>query len=414
MKLLHLASHYPPFASGPAERQCALLVRELAARNHVFRVLTSDITSPNVPDHDPHVNRRLRLHTPGGARSFRRLHAVQRQNLRILASELEALMPELVVVWGMSGLSHSLLWQIERRGFRMLYAVLDAWPRHRVRDDPWYRWWAGPLPIAQRILRRVLRELRLDRRILRMHPAPRPSDLPIRHGFFASRALRDSVELAGYDVGATEVLPYGLAREEIPAAPQRRDDLRRLLWIGHLDSDHDPLTAVQALQELRHLGEMRFSLDLFGRGDVAMESRIRDYVRNAQLGGAVTIRQIAVDELAMLYPSYDIFLHTARHPDPFPLAVVRAMAARVPVVAAPEGSTTDVVHNTVNGLTFRTGDPFDCAEKILTMVARRGMVEEITERAYRDVLDIYSASAVGGRLDRLIHAAARPESAGGT
>lgn len=403
MKLLHLASHFPPFASGPAERQCALLVRELGTRNHVYRVLTSDVTAPNVPDHDPHVNRRLRLHTPGGGRSFRRLHGVQRQNLRILTSELEAFMPELVVVWGMSGLSQTLLWQVERSGFRTFYAVLDAWPRHAVRDDPWYRWWAGPLPIAQRILRRVLRECRLDRRILRAHPTHRPSDLPMRRGFFASRALRDSIELAGYDVGSTEVLPYCLAREEVPAAAQRRDDLRRLLWIGQLDSDHDPLTAVQALQELRHLGEMRFSLDIFGRGDLAMESRIRDYVRNAQLGGAVTIRQIAVDELAMLYPSYDIFLHTARHPDAFPLGIVRAMAARVPVVAAPEGSTTDVVRNTINGLTFRTGDPFDCAEKILTIVARRGFVDEMTERAYREVLDIYSASAVGGRLDRLVH-----------
>lgn len=405
MKLLHLSSLYPPFSSGAAERQCSLLVRELAARDHVNRVLTSDVTSPNIADREPHVNRRLRLFAPHGPRDFLRLFFTQRHNRRVLIEELDQLMPDLVVVWGMTGLSHSLLWEIDRRGLRMAFAVLDAWPRHRLRDDPWYWWWAAPLPLDQKIARRLLRELRLDRPILRAHAARRPSDLPMRHGFFASRALRDSVRLAGFEVEGTEVLPHCLGRDEIPANPQRRDEPRRLLWVGHLDSDHDPMTAVQALQELRHQGEMRFSLDMFGRGDLSMESRVRDYVRNAQLAGAVTIRHASIEELAMLYPSFDIFLHTARHPDPFPLVLVRAMAARVPIVATPEGSATDILRNGHNALTFRTGDPPDCAEKILRLVADRPLLDSLTDHAFRDVLDTYSAASVGGRLDRLLHAA---------
>jgi len=409
VKLLHLASLYPPFSSGAAERQCSLLVRELAARNHVNRVLTSDVTLPNIADREPQVNRRLRLFTPHGPRDFLRLFLTQRYNRRVLTEELNQLMPDLVVVWGMSGLSHSLLWEIDRRGLRMAFAVLDAWPRHRLRDDPWYWWWAAPLPLDQKIARRLLRELRLDRPILRAHAARRPSDLPMRHGFFASRALRDSVRLAGFEVDGTEVLPHCLSRDEIPGPPQRREEPRRLLWIGHLDSDHDPMTAVQALQELRHQGEMRFSLDMFGRGDVTMEARVRDYVRNAQLGGTVTIRQASIEELAMLYPSYDIFLHTARHPDPFPLALVRAMAARVPIVATPEGSANDILRNGHNALTFRTGDPPDCAEKILRLVADRLLLDSLTDHAFRDVLDTYSAASVGGRLDRLLHIAVHGE-----
>jgi glycosyltransferase involved in cell wall biosynthesis len=246
---------------------------------------------------------------------------------------------------------------------------------------------------------------------LQAHAARRPTDLPFKHGFFASRALRDSIRLAGFDVEGTEVLPHCLGRDEIPAAPQHRDDLRRLLWIGTLDADHDPMTAVQALQELRHQGEMRFSLDIFGRGDVAVEGRVRDYVRNAQLAGAVNIRQTSIDEVVMLHTGYDIFLHTARHPGPFPIVLARAMAARLPVIAAPEGSVNEIVRNGENALTFRTGDPQDCAEKILRLVADRRLLEALTERAYRDVLDNLSAAAVAGRLDRLLHEAARPRGA---
>ena len=413
VKLLHLTNHFPPYSSGIAEKQCALLVRELAARNHVNRVLTSDVTVPHVVDHEPHVDRRLRLLTGSATRSFIRLFLLQQFNRRALLQELDQLMPDVVVIWSMSGLSFSLLWELHRRQVRMAFAVLDGWPRQGVRDDPWYRWWAAPLPVDQRIIRRALRECRLDRPILNAHPAQRPGDLPLQHGFFASRALQDSVRLAGFAVDGTMILPYCLSRDEIPAAPPRRDDPRRLLWIGHLDADRDPLTAVQALQELRHQGEMRFSLDIFGRGDVAMEARLRDYLRNAQLGGAVTIRHASVDELAMLYPSYDVFLHTARHPDPFPVGIVRAMAARVPVITTSEGSATDVARNGHNALTFRTGDPFDCAEKILQLAADRPLVDTLTERAYREVMDTYSASSVGGRLDRLLHGMVhRPEREG--
>jgi glycosyltransferase involved in cell wall biosynthesis len=411
VKLLHLTSHYPPYASGTAEKQCSLLVRELAVRNHVNRVLTSDVTQPGVADREPHVNRRLRLFSPTGPRDFLRLFLTQRFNRRALIEEVDQLLPDLVVIWGMAGLSHSLLWEIQRRGLRMVFAVLDAWPKHRLRDDPWYWWWAAPLPLDQKIGRRLLRELHLDRPILRAHSARRPSDLPLYPGFFTSHALRDSVRLAGFAVEGCAVLPHCLARDEVPAGAQRRDEPRRLLWIGQLDADHDPMTAVQALQELRHQGEMRFSLDIFGQGDVTMEARVRDYLRHSQLGGTVTIRHVSIEELAMVYPSYDIFLHTARHPDPFPLVLIRAMAARVPVIATPEGSANDVIHNGHNALTFRTGDPPDCAEKILRLVTDRPLLEAITERAFREVLDKYSAAVVGGRLDRLLHAIARGDPA---
>jgi glycosyltransferase involved in cell wall biosynthesis len=147
----------------------------------------------------------------------------------------------------------------------------------------------------------------------------------------------------------------------------------------------------------------RFSLDIFGRGDVAFESRLHDYLRDSQLAGAVTIRHTSVEELAALFPTYDIFLFTPRYPEPFPLVLLRAMAARLPVVTTVEGSCADVVRNGENAITFRTGDPVDCAQKISQVAAEREAVEQMTERAYREVLDNYSALTVAGRVERFLH-----------
>jgi glycosyltransferase involved in cell wall biosynthesis len=167
------------------------------------------------------------------------------------------------------------------------------------------------------------------------------------------------------------------------------------------------MTAIQALQELRHNGEMRFSLDIFGRGDVAVESRLHDYVRNSQLGGAVTIRHAGVEEIGSLFPTYDIFLFTARNPGPFPLVLLRAMAARIPVVTTLEGSCADFISANKNALVMGTSDPVDLAKKIFQVTNEREATERMTEYAYRDVLDNYSALTIAGRVERIINEATR-------
>lgn len=408
MKLLHLTNYYPPYAVGTPERQCRLIVNELAHRGHFNRVLTSDYTIPTLPDRERFAKRDLRIARQGKRTGkFGSLLRAERHNLITLAAELDEIHTDVVVIWSLTGISNSMIWEIERRGIHMLFAVLDPWLRDRLRGDPWYRWWTAALPLPQRALRRFLRTTALDRLVLHRYPVHRPIDLPLRHAFFASRALRESVRSAGFHMGQTEVIPHCIGREEIPGQPQRRDDLRRLLWIGRLESERDPMTAIQAVQELRHIGQLQFTLDMFGRGDVAFESRIHDYVRDAQLGGAVNIRRAEVEEMIALFPTYDVFLFTARQPEPFPLLILRAMASRLPVVSTLEGSCTDLLQGGQNCVLFRTGDPVDCANKIRSLTDDRELVDALTERAFRDVLDTYSATIVTGSVEKMLTAVVR-------
>lgn len=382
-----------------------MIVTELANRGHFNRVLTSDHVVSSIPDREALAQRRLAVgsYDRESATAFFKLLRNERKNLRALREELDQLNPDVALVWGMAGLSNCLLWELERRGIRTAFAVLDHWPRHRVREDPWYQWWLSPLPLGPRVVRRALYATRLSRVVQKQLPVRRPTELNLHRAFFASRALRESIRTAGYHVNGGEVIPCCIARDEFPGQAQRRDELRRLLWIGPLDTDRDPMTAIQAIQELRHNGEMRFSLDIFGRGDVAFESRLHDYLRDSQLAGAVTIRHTSVEELVALFPTYDMFLFTSRYPEPFPLALLRAMAARLPIVTTVEGSCADIVHNGENAYTFRTGDPVDCARKIFQVASDRALVDQTTERAYRDVLDNYSALTVAGRIERFLN-----------
>lgn len=404
MKVLHLTNRYPPYGTGPCERQCRQIVVELVNRGHVNRVLTSDHTAAGVVDRESFTLRRLHVaqYEKDSATAFFRLLRNERHNLRVLREELDQINPDVVLVWGMADLSNCLLWELERRRVRTAFAILEPWPRHRVREDPWFQWWSELLPFGPRLIRRVLYDTRLYRALQRELPVRRTAELRLNRAFFASRALRESVRSAGYQVDGSIVIPYCISRDDFPTAARRRDEVRRVLWIGPLDGDHDPMTAIQAIQELRHTGEMRFSLDIFGRGDAAYESRVHDYLRDAQLAGAVNVRHNNVDELPALFPTYDVFVFSSRHPGPFPSILLRAMAARLPVVTTVEGSCADVVRHGENALVFRTGDSADCARKIYQVATARDEIEAMTERAYREVLDNYSALSVAGRVERFL------------
>jgi len=401
VKLLHISNHYPPYSTGPVERQCRLIVNELAHRGHFNRVLTSHLRTPGVPDRERFALRKLYL-APATHPPFTRLLRNERHNLAALRSALDELPADAVIVWSMTGLSNSLLWELYRQRRQVVYIVFDSWPRNRLKNDPWFAWWTAALPFRERLIRRLLRTTLLARPLLERFPVQPPNSIPLRDACFASRALRESIRSAGYAIDGSEIIPYCIGRDEIPATPHRRDEIRRLLWVGSLDMENDPMTAIQAIQELRHGGSMQFSLDIFGRGDVAFESRLHDYVRAAQLAGVVTIRHARVEDMTSLYPTYDAFLFTARTPEAFPVVLLRAMSARLPIVTTVEGSCADLIRNGENALVFRTGDPVDCAEKILELVAHPERIDPMTERAYRQVLDNHAATIVAGRIERLV------------
>lgn len=353
-------------------------------------------------DRERAVQRRLRVHAHAEPMRFFRLLSHMRANRRSLRAELGEAYPDIALIWSLSGLCGLLIAELQRAGIPTTFAVLDSWPRRHEHEDPWYHWWTAPLPIQSRILRRSFHSLGLTRLLQSRFPLFRTGDLGFRRAFFSSRALRDSTRNAGFHVEGSEIIPYCIGRGDFPPAALRRPELRRILWIGKIDADDDPMTAVQTIQELRHNGAMRFNLDVFGRGDAMAESRLHNHLRTSQLGGAVTIRHVAGEELTALFSSYDLFLHTARYPGPFPQILLRAMAAQLPVVSTVEGSCGDVIRDGENAIAIRAGHPVDSANKILKLAQDASLVERIARQGYEDVLNIYSSAIVAGRIDKLL------------
>lgn len=411
MKILHIADRYPPYSANATSRQCRAIVDELAKRGHFNRVLTSRETDSAVLDRERAAQRCLDVSTTLKPRSFLEAFYHVRINRRAVRAELAEARPDVALIWSLAGLSSLPVWELQQSSIPTLFAVFDNWPRQQERDDPWYYWWTAPLPVGPRLLRRGFYATGLARLLRDRFPLRRPAELRFQHAFFASRALRESIAHAGFAVEGSEIIPWCISREDFPPTAPRRPELRRILWIGKLDADDDPMTAVQTIQELRHHGAMKFNLDLFGRGDPALEHRLHNYVRTAQLGGVVNIRHVAGEELSALFSSYDLLLHTARYPGPFPRMLLRAMAAQLPIVSTVEGSAGDVVRHGENAIAIRVGNPVDGANKILELAQDAALVARIAKQGYDDVLNSYAAPIVAGRIDKLLTDLVRQQAA---
>lgn len=407
MKLLHLTNHYPPQDIGSYERQCRLVVGELQRRRHQCHVLTSDLQLRSVPDRDANVFRRLRLARAGrpeGRRFFPLLRR-ERHNHRVLRQHLAEFSPDALVVWGMTGLSASLLAAARDWHVPVVFAVLDHWLSESDSADCWTAWWHGALSPEQDLLRRVLRGLAVEARLRRAYPAVRPEQLNFDHAFFCSRAVKDIALNHGVPVERADIVPLCVALREIPQKQRHGEHLRRLLYVARLEERKDPLTAIRAIHELRQQGHVRFTLDLYGHGDARFEEQLHATIRNYQLGGAVSIKHAGDEQLDALYPLYDLLVFTSKYPEPFPLVALKAMAARIPVVSTLSGGCADLIRDGENALAFRAGDHIDLARQIWRVAEDPELAARLTTNAHRDVRERHSVECVTTRIEALIAAA---------
>ena len=215
----------------------------------------------------------------------------------------------------------------------------------------------------------------------------------------ATVCVSESERSAGIAAGAcdpttTVVIRSGIdAAERSVARPTRA--VPRIVAVGRLQAPKDPLTLVRALALL---SGPRFEALLVGDGPdrPAVEAELR----RVRLEDVVELAGERVDVASILADS-DIFVLASRS-EAFPLTVLEAMAAGLPVVAPDVGGLAELVVEGETGLLVAPGDPGALASAIAQLVrdpalrerfgaAGRERVEtRFTFESFRDAhLDLY-------------------------
>jgi glycosyltransferase involved in cell wall biosynthesis len=169
-------------------------------------------------------------------------------------------------------------------------------------------------------------------------------------------------------------LPFSVDLDSFSPLTSPRNAQSKIVIVssGRLDFGHKGYdVALAALAKLKNVHpSIAFEYRIAGVGP-DREALLR---RAGEMGvgnNIVLLNWVEASELPSLYRSADIFLHPSRF-DPFPNAVLEAMACGLPVIGSDAaGSVVDRVVDGVNGYIFRSGDAEHLADRLIRAFSER-------------------------------------------
>ena len=237
--------------------------------------------------------------------------------------------------------------------------------------------------------------------------------------FVLTERMRARLADNGVDPRRIAVVPSGVPFETFTgpfADPLPRLSRPRVVFIGRLSGQKDPLTVVETAARL----QSRASVVLVGDGPdrAAVERRIAELGLH---GRVVVTGFVSRAEVAAQLAQADIMVLPSRYEE-LGTAILEAMSLGVPVVASRTGGIPEVVEHRRTGLLVSSGDASGFARAVDALLGdaprRRAMAEAARARARsydwddlaQRVLEAYSAvaGAPTGPTVRVPRAAADP------
>lgn len=371
MRILVITNLYPPHEIGGYELRCRDICDRLKAKGHDIHILTSSHRVQGRQEiSELHVSRKLRINGMYGNPwlPIQQLYVLEKHNHETLAREIEAFRPDIIHVWNMGGISKSLLLRIEHLTIPVVYDVSDHWIARSLRADVWLSWWNAPGSFGRWALRGLLSSTGIRKILNRSVPTDSWDSIEFKKIYFCSAFMRDLTASKGWPVGHADVIHCGI---ETTAFPVKQDYSRfeKLLWVGRLSEDKDPLTAIRALAATRRNGLTELTLDLYGHGDPEYVTKVDAEISKLGLTDHVFRKSAPAAEMRKLYSQYDALLFTSNWGEPFALTPLEAMASGLPVITSLDGGQPELARHGVNCLIAAAANPDLYATRIAELAA---------------------------------------------
>ncbi|UOA09131.1 glycosyltransferase family 4 protein [Methylobacter sp. S3L5C] len=186
------------------------------------------------------------------------------------------------------------------------------------------------------------------------------------------------------------VLENFLPDQQIASAPQRSpfqiDGIRKVLVISRID----PIKRLDLLLDVLDIAPSLQNLDIRVLGTGWDFEKLRERARkNHPNVTFVGFTDQVENELA----GSDLLLHLCPT-EPFGLAILEAMAARVPVLLPNQGGAAGLIEEGVSGLHFQANDAHDLARKLSDLQSvNADELNKLASNAHQCLLQKYSGSA---------------------
>jgi glycosyltransferase involved in cell wall biosynthesis len=418
MRILALSNVYPPHYIGGYELGCQRVLDELGRRGHEVAVLTST-HGVEQPTTEGTVHRLLSAHHWTGhiprfteRRPFDywwELGRLQLADAMAVQGLFKRFRPDVITVWGVLGLSSSVLGALYWPAVPKVHAISDFALRDYLLGDggPWVSYWRRRARSAWKSgLKQCIQP------VASWFVPTRQPAMDWRNAFFTSARLRQLYAEAGLPVAGTKVIYWGVPIERfdgrVPNAPELGAGPVRLLYAGQLVEHKGVHTLLAALALLgpEHARSVRVSIA--GRitaGDPYHE-RLRALA--AALGGDCVVDflgHVPAEEMPAVLRSHDVLVFPSVYEEPFSIVVLEAMAAGLCVVGTTTGGSAEIFRDGENSLTFPARDAEALASQLRRVVGDQELRRRLAAAGMRQVQEQYSHSAKVDEVEALLHEA---------
>ena len=181
------------------------------------------------------------------------------------------------------------------------------------------------------------------------------------------------------------------------SADSPREPLGDLVTTGRLDTQKNHRFLLAVLVEARKAGRL-LTLDVFGEGP--LRKNLERQIRSLGLEEQVRMRGFQRDVRKFL-PAYRAYVH-ASYAETSSLAIIEAMAAGLPIVAADIGPISELCDDGVEGRFWPLDDPALAAAVLIELLEsepqRLKAASAASERFHRD----FDASVIGPRIESFL------------
>ena len=367
MRVLHVVKKFPPLVGGDATAVAALARAQRRAGDDV-EVLTSNSPVGGMASDgagDPHV------HRVGPPQTSAQLDRITVRRARGLAA---------MQSWAKAHLRRGTPDVVHAHAVDVGYAVA---PAAKARGIPTVLTCHGVwFPVTGRRSGRGRVEVALLRR---------GGYRGITAVDAASVAALKSIELDAV------LVPNGVDVDEF-AGERHPGSPFRFLFAGRHERAKGLDVLLEAAAELRHKGSAPFAVDLAGEG--SLTAMLRTQAQDLGLGGVVRfVGNLPRPDLVRAFLAADAFVLPSRA-EGFPMAILEAWAARLPVIAAAVGGIPHVC-TAENALLVPPENPGELAVAMATVLREPVTRQALAERGHALARGAFSWDAIARRYREL-------------
>jgi len=197
------------------------------------------------------------------------------------------------------------------------------------------------------------------------------------------------------------VIPNFISSRQVEEDPPKHIDMMAdLVNVGGLLKIKNHRFLLEVLAQANRLGR-RYTLDVMGEGPMAhfLESRARS------LGVRDQVRFLGHrDDVRTLLPSHRIYVHASSREN-LCIAIIEAMAAGLPVVAAPTKGIVELFEPGIEGIWWSLTEPEAAAHMLIELLEDDARLTEMSKAARRRFDLAFDSTVVGPLMEDFLMSA---------